>query len=126
LIKTLLRILSALLASIALIALARLLFADLRAGFLPSGDQQRAGSWALIFVGASYICLQLAGGIGIRDRLKGFFLGLAFVLWGGEHFLPGGAPVGAVDFLVVAIFVIDLGLMIRAQLAAGPVPPRRP
>jgi hypothetical protein len=39
-----------------------------------------------------------------------------------DGFLPPGVPVGAVDFLVVAIFVVDLGLMIRTQLAAGPPP----
>jgi hypothetical protein len=124
--KTVLRILSSFLVLFAFVALARLLFSDLRAGFLPSADQQRAGSWALIIIGASYICVQLANRAGLKDRLKGVLLGLAFVLWGGEHFAPAGAPVGALDFLVVTIFVVDLGLMIRTQLAAGPAPSKRP
>ena len=123
LMKTTLRVVSWFLALFAFIALARLLLLDLRDGFRPSDGQQRAGSVALIFIGASFILLQLANGRGM-DRRKGIFLGLAFVLWGGEHFLPPGVPAGAVDFLVVAIFVVDLGLMIRSQLAAGPPPAR--
>jgi hypothetical protein len=119
--KTTLRVVSYLVALFAFVALARLLLLDLRDGFRPSDGPQRAGSLALIFIGASFLLLQLANGRG-WDRLKGIFLGLAFVLWGGEHFLPPGVPVGAVDFVVVAIFVVDLGLMIRTQLAAGPPP----
>lgn len=123
--KTTLRLVSSFVAFFAFIALARLLLLDLRNGFRPSDAQQRAASLALILIGASFILLQLANAQG-RYRLKGLFLGLAFVLWGGEHFLPPGTPVGAVDFLVVAIFVVDLGLMIRSQLAAGPPPAQLP
>jgi hypothetical protein len=123
--KIILRVLSSFLAVFALVALARLLLVDLKAGFLPSGDQQRASAWALIMIGAAFILVQLASGAAARDRLKGILLGLAFILWGGEHYLPPGAPVIAVDFLVISIFVVDLGLMVRAQLAAEPASPKR-
>ena len=77
---------------------------------------QQAGAWALIFIGAAYICLQIAIRQSARSRLKGIMLGVAFVLWGTEQFLPAGPLVTAMDSAVVAIFVIDLGLVVADQL----------
>jgi hypothetical protein len=103
-----------------LAALAWLLLPDLWTGFHPSARHAEAGALALIFVGASFVCLQLGSGGFSRATLKGVLLGLAFVLWGGEQFLPPGAAVTAIDSAVIAIFVADLGLVIAGQLGGPP------
>jgi hypothetical protein len=118
--KQSLRRLSAILFLLALAALLWLLVPDLWISFRPSLRHQHAGALALIFVGASFICLQFSIDRGWKERLKGFLLGLAFALWGGEQFLPLGSVVTAIDTLVIAIFVVDLGLVIAGHLETPP------
>lgn len=108
--------LSAALFALALTALAWLLLPDLWTSFLPSARHQRAGALALIFAGAAFICLQVGAGRRPKELIKGFLLGLAFILWGGEWFLPAGPAVTAIDGAVIAIFVADLGLVIKSGL----------
>jgi hypothetical protein len=100
----------------ALVSLALMLVPDIGDGFEPSLRHQRTGSFALIFVGASFICLQTNSGGGRSEVLKGLLLGLAFVLWGAEQFMRRGRGATVVDGLVIAIFVLDLGLFIWGRL----------
>jgi hypothetical protein len=118
--KRLLRTLSGVLFGLALVALAWLLLPDLWSSFHPSLRHQQAGALALMFVGSSFICLQFSTGGRWQDLLKGWLLGLAFVLWGGEQFLPPGAAVTAMDSVVIGIFVVDLGLVIAGHLEGPP------
>jgi hypothetical protein len=114
--KRILRVLSGTLFVLALIALAFLLLSDFWPSLRPAVSQQRASPLALIFAGWSFICLQLGAGGRGKEALKGILLGLAFVLWGGEQFLPAGPGAAIVDSVVVAIFVVDLGLVIKGSL----------
>jgi hypothetical protein len=116
--KKSLRMFGGILFCLAIAALGWLLLPDLWIGFHPSARHQEAGALTLIFVGASFICMQLAAGGRLGGRLKGLLLGLAFVLWGGEHFIAPGAAVTAIDSAVIAIFVVDLGLVIAGHLEA--------
>jgi hypothetical protein len=77
---------------------------------------QRAGAMALILIGTSYIALQFGLGRRRSEALKGIFLGAAFILWGGEQFLPPGPLVTAIDSVVITIFVVDLSLIIAGQI----------
>lgn len=117
------RVLSGVLFLLALVALARLLLPDLWSRFRPSARHQQAGAMALIFAGSSFICLQFGVGVGWKGMVQGLLLGLAFVLWGGEQFLPPGPLVTAIDSAVIAIFVLDLGLVIAGQLEILPARP---
>jgi dipeptide/tripeptide permease len=118
--KKFLRTLSGIFFGLALLALAWLLLPDLWSSFQPSLRHQQAGALALIFVGASFICLQASAAAHGKTTLKALLLGLAFVLWGGEQFLPPGPLVTALDSAVIAIFVVDLGLVIASQLETPP------
>jgi hypothetical protein len=115
-IKKLLRPLSGLLFVSALVALVMLLTFDSWYHFQPTAHHQKTGAFALMLVGASFICLQLNASTGRTEMLKGVFLGLAFVLWGGEQFLPPGSFVTVVDSTVITIFVADLGWVIQGRL----------
>ena len=69
-----------------------------------------------MFIGASYISLQLTGRRRWNEMLKGVLLGLAFLLWGGEQFMPAGPLATAMDSSVITIFVVDLSLIIVEHL----------
>lgn len=115
--KSLLRSLSGIFFILALVSVAFLLASGFWLRFRPDFIHASSGALALIFVGASFICLQLSSKAWSWDVFKGLSVGLAFVLWGGEFYLPGGPVVTAVDTVVVAIFVIDLVLVIKAGLS---------
>jgi hypothetical protein len=118
--KRRLRALSGILFLLAFVALAFLLLPDLWLHFRPTFRHRQTAAFALIFVGASFICLQLSVDGRWRDKLKGVLLGSAFVLWGSEQYLPAGAWVTAIDSAVIAIFVVDLGLVIGGSLGRRP------
>jgi hypothetical protein len=128
-IRRILRPLGGLFLLSALVALAVLLLSDSWRHFRPTGLHQRAGALSLMLVGASFICVQLDAHARLRTKIKRVLLGVAFVLWGGEQFLPQGMWVTAMDGAVVAIFVVDIGLVILGLLKRrsedlSPSPPR--
>lgn len=100
----------------ALIGVATLLTSDVWYRLDLTILHQRAGSLSLIFVGLSYISLQLSARRGWDELIKGILLGVAFVLWGGEQYLPPGTLVNAMDSVVITIFVVDLSLIILQHL----------
>ncbi len=114
----LLRIASVLLFLLALAGIVTLWASDFLHALHLTPFHQQAGAWALILIGMSYVALQL--GIPRRrgEMLKGIFLGAAFVLWGGEQFLPPGPWVTAIDSVVITIFVVDLSLIVIGQIRA--------
>jgi hypothetical protein len=114
--KSKLRRLSGILFTLALVSVGWLLLTDAWHRFQPTSGHRRAGTFALIFVGASFVCLQLSRRSARAERLKGVLLGMAFVLWGGEQFLPAGPVATAIDCAVIVIFVTDLGLIIKDGL----------
>ena len=77
---------------------------------------QRAGALSVMFIGASYICLQLGTPNNLRDKLKRIPLGVGFCIWGSETFLPPGHIITVMDNLVVLIFVSDLSFVILDSL----------
>lgn len=110
------RALSGLFFVLALAALAVLLASDLWTRFQATHRHVQAEALALIFVGTSFICLQFSAGRNWREAVNGLLLGLAFVLWGAEQFLPQGPAVTATDCVVITIFIVDLGLVIGSRL----------
>jgi hypothetical protein len=77
---------------------------------------QQAAALSLLFIGSSYIGLQLSSGRRWNEMLKEIFLGVAFVLWGCEQFLPPSPWVTAMDSAVILIFVADLSFIIVKRL----------
>jgi hypothetical protein len=118
--RALLRWLSGLLFCATLLSLALLVLPELWIGFRPSLRHERSGASALIFAGLSFLCLILSRRERGSELLKGVLLGSAFVLWGAESFLSEGAVRNAIDAAVIAIFVLDLGLVIKDGLRNEP------
>ena len=111
-----LRGLSALLLLLALIGVAVLLVFDVLNHLRLTILHQRTGALSFMFIGASYISLQLSGNQRRLEKFKGVLLGTGFFLWGFEQFLSPGPQVTVMDTLVVLIFVSDLGLHIADRL----------
>jgi len=121
----LLRMLSGALAGAALAALVGLCAADGVQGFRFSAEHRHYGALALMLIGGSYVALQLGEKRTLSERLKGVALGVAFLMWGLEQLLPPSRIVTVMDFLVIAIFVVDLNLIIFSQLrSSNPSPPQ--
>ena len=74
-------------------------------------------SWPLIMVGSSYIFAQLAKKRNRVDQIKGIFLGVAFLLWGGELLIPPSWKTTVMDEGAVTIFVIDLSFIIWGHIS---------
>jgi DNA replication protein DnaC len=72
----------------------------------------------LMAIGISYFVLILTLRRSIGQRLVGLSVGLAFVLWGLEQFLTDQAVVSFIDDVVVFLFVVDLSIVIRHNLAS--------
>jgi hypothetical protein len=100
----------------ALGGLAVLLASDVSHALRLTSFHQQSGALALILIGASYVSLQLSSGWPWNEKLKGVFLGFAFILWGSEQFLPASRVVTLMDSAVITIFVVDLGLIILDRL----------
>ncbi len=112
----LLRGLSAIALAAALAGIVCLLAGDTWNRLRLTPAHQVAGALSLMLIGLSYICLQLSAARPRKEMIKGVLLGLAFLLWGGEQFVPPGRFVTLMDSAVVTIFVVDLGAIIVEHL----------
>jgi hypothetical protein len=110
-----LRVLCLLLLALALASIGALILSDAAHGLRFTGMHSRIGALALVLIGSSYAILQFAAGRLRGGLAKRVVLGLAFVLWGGEQLLPVGWWTTAMDTAVIAIFVVDLGLIILQE-----------
>lgn len=111
---------AAILAGLSLVSLAVLVGADGWHGLLPSRLHGQAAALALIFAGGSYLVLHLGRSQRRGERGRALLLGAAFMLWGGEQFVPAGRIQTLMDLVVVAVFVVDLCLAIAAKFSQTP------
>jgi hypothetical protein len=102
-----------LLLATALATIAILIVTDVAHGLHFTGLHSHLGAVALIMIGTSYVSLQIISRRPRHERVKGILLGGAFALWGIEQLLPSGRWTTAMDTAVIAIFVVDLGMIIR-------------
>jgi hypothetical protein len=70
----------------------------------------------LLFAGASYIVLQAILRPGPFELLKRLMLGTAFLLWGAVLLMPASDLASELGNLVIALYVLDLGLIIWSEL----------
>ena len=96
----------------ALGTIAFLIVSDVAHGLRFTSLHSRLGAVALIMIGSSCVSLQVVSRRPRSELIKGILLGSAFALWGFEQLLPQSRLVTAMDTTVIAIFVIDLALII--------------
>jgi hypothetical protein len=70
----------------------------------------------LLFAGSSYIVLQAMLRPRPLELLKRLMLGTAFLLWGVVQLMPSGDLATELGNVVIALYVVDLGLIIWSDL----------
>jgi hypothetical protein len=70
----------------------------------------------LLLAGSSYIVLQAILRPRPLELLKRLMLGIAFLLWGVVQLMPVSALATELGNVVIALYVVDLGLMIWTEL----------
>jgi hypothetical protein len=70
----------------------------------------------LLLIGLAYLALQPLVRPRPLERLKRVLLGTAFILWGIDQLLPSGRLATVLGDVVIVLYVLDLGLIIRDHL----------
>jgi hypothetical protein len=110
-------VLSTLFFLLALLGIAALLLFDIMHHLSFSSAHQHIAAFPLSMIGLSYVTLNLATRQSRTTQVKGVFLGIAFLLWGGEQLLPSSWITTVMDEGAVAIFVVDVSLIIWGRLS---------
>lgn len=71
----------------------------------------------LIAIGVSYLALVLGTRRTLAERGLGLCVSAAFIFWGAEQYLGNSTLIAVMDDLVAFLFVLDLSIVIRRQLA---------
>src|SRR5579872_7009152 len=104
------------LAVLALLASAALLMLDFAPSILSGLRHAPASAAPLLLIGLSYIALQPLARPSPMELLQRLMLGSAFVLWGIDQLLPPGPAATIIGDVVITLYVIDLGLIIKEHL----------
>ena len=75
----------------------------------------------LLLAGSSYIVLQAILRPQPLELLKRLMLGVAFLLWGVVQLMPVGNLSAELGNVVIALYVVDLGLIIWTELEKKPL-----
>jgi hypothetical protein len=75
----------------------------------------------LLLAGSSYIVLQAILRPQPLELLKRLMLGTAFLLWGVVQLMPAGNLSTELGNVVIALYVVDLGLIIWTELEEKPL-----
>lgn len=108
------------LAVCALISGALLLVLDCFFHFPSSHFHGAVSAAPLIFISLSWLCLHPGTRVSPVQFLKRLIAAIAFVLWGIDQILPPGPVASTVGDVVIALFVLDLALIIKGELTEDP------
>lgn len=111
-----LRILSAIALAMAFTSAAGILLLDALHWIQPDLSWKVKSAIPLICIGVSYSLLQFTLPRSRVEFCLSLAVSLAFVLWGAEQFIPVPQIASSVDDVVVFLFVLDLSIVIRANL----------
>jgi len=81
-------------------------------------DHAPLSALPLLLVGGSYIALQGLLRPAPIELLKRLMLGSAFLLWGIVQLMPPSIVATDLGDLVIALYVLDLGIIVQAELRA--------
>ena len=79
-------------------------------------DHAPLSALPLLLAGASYVVLQMVLRPPPLAMLRRLMLGSAFLLWGVVQLMPPSVLATDLGDLVIALYVLDLGLMVQAEL----------
>ncbi len=115
-IATALRVLSGIALAVAFSSAAAILVLDALHWFRPELPWNVKSAIPLIGIGVSYALLQFTLPRTLGEFCPSLAVSLGFILWGAEQFIPVPRIASLVDDVVVFLFVLDLGIVIRGRL----------
>ncbi len=74
----------------------------------------------LLLTGVAYVVMQAVVRPRPLELLKRLTLAFAFLLWGAVQLMPASDLATELGNIVIALYVIDLGLIVWTELQAGP------
>jgi len=99
---------------------AMLLFLDTFAHFAASRFHAPLSAAPLILIGLSWLAVHPGIGVHPIQFVKRLIAAVAFVGWGIDQTLPLGALATVVGDVVIALFVLDMALIVRGELTEDP------
>jgi hypothetical protein len=101
---------------LALAGVALVLGLDLRPGFLDSHAHRFVSALSLLAIATGYLILQARLRPSPHELLKRALLSIAFILWSISQLAPHAQWATIADDLAIALFVLDLSLVIWDEL----------
>jgi hypothetical protein len=101
---------------LALLSCAALLLVDGAPGLLSRLSHAPVSATPLLLIGLAYLGLQPLVRPRPLELLKRMMLGTVFILWGIDQLLPAGPLATVLGDVVIVLYVLDLGLIIKGHL----------
>jgi hypothetical protein len=89
---------------------------DLWPGFVTSRGHRLVSALPLLAIATGYLVLQVRLRPGPHELLKRALLSIAFILWSASQLAPAAQWAMVSDDFAIALFVLDLGLVIWDEL----------
>lgn len=93
---------------------------DVAPRLFPAGSHDVLGAFALTMIAVAYLAYQVAHRPSIRDLGKAILLAIAFLFWAANQFWPDSARATLYNDIAIALFVLDVFLVIIGWPAGSP------
>lgn len=114
------RFLPLLLGLISLAGVVGLLVWDVRPTLFRAGAHDFLGAFPLALIAIAYFAYQLVRRPRAADMVKAILLAVAFLLWAANQFWPNSPKATLLNDLAIALFVLDVFLVIAGWPSAQP------
>jgi len=114
-----LRIIPPALGVLTLVAVVLLFVDDAAPRLVPAPSHDSLAAFALATIGAAGVIFQLINRRGLNELTKAMLLAAAFLFWAANQLWPRLAQAGLFNDIAIALFVLDVFLVISGRPAAS-------
>jgi hypothetical protein len=93
---------------------------DAAPGLFPARSHDFLGAFSLTMIAVAYLVYQVAHRPPIRDLAKAILLAVAFLFWAANQLWPESASAVLFNDIAIALFVLDVFLVIIGWPATSP------
>jgi peptidoglycan/LPS O-acetylase OafA/YrhL len=114
------RTVAVMLGVITLAGVVALLVWDVQPGLFPAAAHNVLGAFPLAMIALAYLVYQSAHRPPLKEWLKALLLAVAFLFWAANQFWPGLPQATLFNDIAIALFVLDVFLVIIGFPASSP------